>query len=71
VSYQFNYGWYKEQKKVVKMDNLLFSFNSVGYVGDKMGTIVIGVNDSKINSVVKMPVSEIEELIAKLNIIYN
>lgn len=71
VSYQFNYGWYKEQKKVVKMDVLLFSFNSVGYEGDKIGTIVIGVNDSKINSVVKMPVSEIEELITKLNIIYN
>ncbi len=67
IKYEANYGWFKDGKKNINSNKLVFSINQIGYEEDKIGTLVIeGDGDEKIESVVKIPINQIEELIEKL-----
>lgn len=66
IEYEANYGWFKDGKKTINSNNLVFSINQIGYEEDKIGTLVIGEDDEQLESVVTMPTIEIEELIEKL-----
>lgn len=66
IEYEANYGWFKDGKKTINSNKLVFSINQIGYEDDKIGTLVIGEHNEKIESVVKIPIVEIEELIEKL-----
>ena len=66
VTYEANYGWFKDGKKTKDINPLVFSIKQVGYEEDKKGTLMIGTDDSCIECVTKIPIREIEELIEKL-----
>ena len=71
IEYEANYGWFKDGKKTIEYNNIVFSINQIGYEEDKKGVLVMGDENEKIESVVKMPIIQIEELIEKLKIVAN
>lgn len=66
IKYEANYGWFKDGKKSLNFNNPIFSINKIGYEEDKIGILVIEEDTEKIESVVKIPISQIEELIEKI-----
>lgn len=66
IEYEANYGWFKDGKKRINFNNPAFSINKIGYEEDKTGILVIEEDTKKIESVVKIPISQIEELIEKI-----
>lgn len=69
VTYEANYGWFKDGKKAKDINPSTFSIKQVGYEEDKKGTLIIGTNNACIECVTKMSIREIEELIKKLKTI--
>lgn len=67
IIYEANYGWFKDGKKETLISNPDFYAVPVGYEEDNEGVLVIGSDDFKIESVVKIPILELEELLLKLN----
>ena len=68
VSYIANYGWFNDAQKTEVIESLKFQIHPVGYVEDKLGTLLIGNNDTVIECVTKMSIRDIEKFIEKLNI---
>lgn len=62
VIYVADYGWFKDGKKETLISNPTFHFVSAGYEEDNEGVLVITSDSFQIESVVKMPVSQLEEL---------
>jgi len=63
VIYEANYGWFKDGKKEIIITNLKYSFKSVGYEEDNEGVLVISSENAQVESVVKMPMEEMESLL--------
>lgn len=63
IIYEANYRWFKDGKKEIEITNPNYSFKSVGYEEDNEGVLIIFCDESEMESVVKMPVSALEELI--------
>ncbi|SNR29408.1 hypothetical protein [Flavobacterium sp. ov086] len=63
VIYEANYGWFKDGKKEIAIAVPKYSFKSVGYEEDNEGVLVISDGVSELESVVKIPVSVLEELL--------
>jgi hypothetical protein len=68
VIYEANYGWFKDGKKEIYFDRLSYSVKSIGYEEDNKGLLMIDSGEGKIESVVKMPIDELKELINLLEI---
>lgn len=66
LKYEANYGWFNDQTKTIKLSKIDFFINKIGYAEEKIGTLVIGDESEKIESAIKMPTVQIEELIVKL-----
>ncbi|KAF2511549.1 hypothetical protein EYY60_08960 [Flavobacterium zhairuonense] len=66
VIYEANYGWFKDGKKETIISNPNFYAASVGYEEDNEGVLIIASNDIKVESVVKMKMFQMEELIKVL-----
>lgn len=67
VNYFVDYGWVKDKIKEAKIDApITFSVNLNGY-SDRRGRLMIGHNDNLINSAVRMPLEQLQELIGELN----
>lgn len=66
TTYEVDYKWFKDGKKVKEIIPLTFSIIPVGYEEDNTGVLKIGNNDSSINCVTKLPIIEIEKLIIEL-----
>ncbi len=66
VTYEANYGWFKDAKKTKEIHPLVFSIKSVGYEDEKKGVLIIGENESMIECVTKIPIDELEGLVAYL-----
>ncbi|GAA3610318.1 hypothetical protein GCM10022396_29370 [Flavivirga amylovorans] len=66
LTYEANYGWFKDGKKVITISSLSFTIKQIGYEEDKKGTLIIETDDSCIECATKMPIHEIKELIEKL-----
>ncbi|OUL60440.1 hypothetical protein [Flavobacterium sp. AJR] len=66
ITYEANYGWFKDGKKEMSFAILKYSFKLVGYEEDNEGVLVIASEESLIESVVKMPINQVEELISIL-----
>ncbi|MBD0831126.1 hypothetical protein [Aestuariibaculum sediminum] len=71
IDYEANYGWFKDGKKQIGYNNLVFYVNKIGYDEDKTGSITIDNREDYIVSVVKMPVSKVENLITELELLLN
>lgn len=63
IIYEANYGWFKDGKKEVPITIPAYSFKSVGYEEDNEAVLVITSEESQLESVVKMPMSEMESLL--------
>jgi hypothetical protein len=67
VIYEASYGWFKDGKKEIIISVPKYSFKSVGYEEDNEGVLVISDGESQLESVVKMPMEQIEALLFLLN----
>lgn len=67
VSYVANYGWFLDAQKTETIEPLVFQIQPIGYIEDKLGTLVIGDHDAIIESATKMPICDIEKLIEQLH----
>lgn len=63
IIYEVNYGWFKDGKKETLISNPDYFSAQAGYEEDNEGVLVIASEESKIESVVKMPKIQLEELI--------
>lgn len=64
IIYEVNYGWFKDGKKEIAIITVPeYSFKSVGYEEDNEGVLVITSEESQMESVVKIPIVHLEELI--------
>ena len=67
ISYEANYGWFIDGKKSINSKIINYGIKPIGYVEEKKGVLTIVNDKTKIESVVKMPIRQIEELIKTLN----
>ncbi|MDR7372823.1 hypothetical protein [Flavobacterium aquidurense] len=63
IIYEASYGWFKDGKKEIPITVPFYSFKPMGYEEDNEGVLVIFSDESQIESVVKMPMTELEELL--------
>ena len=66
ISYEADYGWFKDGKKVINAEHLNYTMRIIGYEEDKKSGLIISNNDDTIESVVKMDNDELVELIQLL-----
>ncbi|WP_163410316.1 hypothetical protein [Flavobacterium ajazii] len=66
IIYEANYGWFKDGKKETLISNPDYFSVQAGYEEDNESVLVIASEESKIESVVKMPTIQMEELIVIL-----
>ena len=69
VTYTADYGWFKDSLKSKVINSISFSILNVGYEEDNTGVLFIGDKESNIESVAKLPINELEDLIKELKII--
>jgi len=67
IIYEANYGWFKDGKKETVIINPHFYAVSAGYEEDNEGVLVISSDDVMVESVVKMPITQLEQLVSKLS----
>lgn len=72
ISYQANYGWFKDKQKKYSIDAKKVSLNYqvIGFEEDKKGVMLIQIGEKKVGSAVKMPIEEIEQICQVLNAKY-
>lgn len=63
VIYEANYGWFKDGKKEIVISTPKYSYKSVGYEEDNEGVLVISSENTQLESVIKMPMAQIEALL--------
>jgi hypothetical protein len=63
VTYVADYAWFKDGLKTLEITPLIYSIKQIGYEEDNIGALIIGEGDQKIESVTKIPVDELEQLI--------
>ncbi|KAF2334022.1 MAG: hypothetical protein REI96_15105 [Flavobacterium nitrogenifigens] len=66
VIYEANYGWFKDGKKEILISNPNFYAVPAGYEEDNEGVLIIGSDDAKVESVVKIKMIQLEELASLL-----
>lgn len=67
IIYQANYGWFKHGKREITLSApYRYFIKSIGYEEDNIGLLAIASEKSTIESVVKMPIPELKELIQLL-----
>ena len=69
ISYITDYKFFRDKKNYIRKDHLTFSYRTIGYIEDQMGCLNIHVGEEIIQSVVKMPILDIENLLKKLTTI--
>lgn len=66
ITYEADYKWFKDGKKITDIDSPNFSIKPIGYEDENFGALIINSKNETIESVVKMPNDQLEELISKL-----
>ena len=67
VHYEADYGWFKDAQKHKEIQELSYLILPIEYEDDNLGVLIIGNGDTEqIRCVTKIPIDQIEELIAKL-----
>jgi hypothetical protein len=66
IIYEANYGWFKDGKKETLIVNPKYLFASIGYEEDYEGVLIIASEEAKVESVVKVPLAQLEELVRVL-----
>lgn len=71
IIYEANYGWFKDGKKEIEIINPSYDFKAVGYEEDNEGVLIIFSEKSQMESVVKMPINDLEALLFMLQPVTN
>jgi hypothetical protein len=66
IEYVADYRWFKDGRKTLDKNLIRFSIKPLGYEEDNKGILVISNGKSEIESVVKMQIKYLEELIELL-----
>ncbi|PZD79515.1 hypothetical protein [Mesonia sp. K7] len=66
IEYEANYGWFKDGKKSINLNGLVLSIEQVGYQEDNTGVLIFEGEEAQIESVVKMPINQLEHLIEEI-----
>ena len=66
VTYEADYKWFKDGKKIKNIDSPSYSIKSIGYEDENFGALVINSEQDTLESVVKMPNKQLEDLILEL-----
>lgn len=68
IDYIADYGWFKDGKKQLEIDNtVVYSIQQIGYLEDEKGLLTISTDESQIICVTKIPNEQLNELIEVLN----
>ncbi|PXY39807.1 hypothetical protein DMB65_16195 [Flavobacterium cheongpyeongense] len=70
IIYEANYGWFKDGKKEFDIKIPEFSLKTVGYEEDNEGVLLVVSGNVEIESVVKIPMFQLEKLILTLQNVY-
>lgn len=71
IYYQADYGWFKDKRKKYDVGKTVkFAAKQMGYQEDNKGVLTVEVDMRPINSAVKMPMVEVEQLIKELKKLY-
>ncbi len=62
VKYTLDYSLFKSQR-IALISKKVFSINKIGYEEDNLGTLVIGEGENTFESVVKIKIEQLEQLI--------
>lgn len=63
ITYIADYRWFKDGKKSIEKNEIVYSIKSVGYEEENNGILVISNGNLVIESVVKIPSQNLEKLI--------
>lgn len=63
ITYVADYKWFKDGKKSIDKGIIVYAIKPVGYEDENKGVLVISNGESEIESVIKMPLQNIEKLI--------
>ncbi|WP_347049506.1 hypothetical protein [Flavobacterium olei] len=66
VIYEVNYGWFNDGKKETLISNPSFESYPSGFVEDNQEVLIITEENLKVESAVKMPATQMQELLLKL-----
>lgn len=66
VNYQPDYGKFKGNKKEIKNENINFTYRKIGFEDEQIGNLVIANKEDKIETVVKLAIDQLKELINDL-----
>ena len=68
LTYVADYRWFKDKVKEFTFENINYDIKPVGYEEDNKGVLVITFDDDKVlETVTKIPISNLESLIIRLN----
>jgi|SRR5690554_5979242 len=68
LTYVADYYWFKDKVKEFSFENINYDIKLVGYEEDNKGALVIRFDDDKVlETVTKMPLSDLKSLISSLN----
>jgi hypothetical protein len=71
ITYEADYKWFKDGKKIKNIDSPNYSIRPIGYEDENFGALVISSEQDCIESVIKMPNEQLEDLILKLKTVAN
>ena len=63
ITYVADYKWFKDGKKSIDKNAILYSIRPVGYEDKNKGILIISNEKSAIELVIKIPIQEIEKII--------
>ncbi|WP_026703544.1 hypothetical protein [Flavobacterium soli] len=63
ITYFADYKWFIDGKKSIDKNAILYSIRPVGYEDENKGILIISNEKSAIESVIKIPIQEIEKII--------
>jgi len=67
IEYVADYRWFKDGKKNITLNKeLSFWIEHVGYTEDNVGNLIIGNENERIESVVKIPITQLKKLLIEL-----
>lgn len=66
ITYKADYGWFTDRIKEYEINKPLFEIIQIGYESDSIGVLLIHNDENYIQTVTKIPIKELENLIDEI-----
>ncbi len=66
IIYEADYGWFKDAKKEISVEDTRYSFVRIGYEEDNNGILLVENKNEKIQCAVKLPIENLEWIIKEI-----